>query len=355
MGSLPKPAHLEIRIDEWRVAQQNIDAVDVELEWRGAHKDTALAELLAALPPRTDFVPIRLADGRTELAYAAWKRIRFGRGRWIFELARYDYESWAGGPVDRLAQDRKRLTEMVRRYIPDFDEYTDKQQVDFLIRTQQKLNTIRDSAEAALVHLEYAAPDRNKATPWRKDPLLYVRAAVFSDVISNSCRVGELLGIPPSPSDAVRNQNQNVRTKAKWGRELLHTYFGETEWKIKVERIRKYRRWWEQFESLLYSPKEQIYFLLAKARGTSLEHERLIAEGDGFDRKLDEWIAVVESRFRLEEKLDHWDDPHKGNAEWTAVENERRTIQSEQFRIQATDERFNKALSVFEALPVSQP
>jgi hypothetical protein len=354
MGSLPKPTHLEIRIDEWQVAQQNIDAVNVELEWRGAHKDTALAELLRALPPRADFVPIRLADGRTELAYAKWKRMRIGKGRPIFELARYDYESWAGGPLDPLPQNRKRLTEMVRPYIPDFDKYTDKQQVDFLIRTQQKLNAIRESAEALLVHLEYAAPDRDKPIPWLKYPLLYVRAAVFTDVISNSCRVGELLGITPSPSDAVRNQNQNVRTKAKWGRELLQAYFGETEWRIKVERMREYRRWWEQYEAL-DDPKEQIYALLAKAGGTTPERERFFAEQDGFDRKLDEWIAVVESRFKLKERLDHWDDPHKGNAEWTAVENERRTVQDEQFRIQATDKRFNKALSVFEALPVSQP
>jgi hypothetical protein len=347
MGSLPKPTHLEIRIDEWKVAQQNIDAVDVEIEWRGARKDSALAELLAALPPRNDFVPIRLADGRTELAYEAWKGIRFGKGRPIFELARHDYESWAGGPADSLAQAWKRLTEMIRPYIPNFDDYTDKEQVDFLIRTQEKINAIGDSVEALVTHLEYATPDR-APFPLRKNPLLYVQAAVFSDVISNSCRVGELLGIPPTPSDTVRNQNQNVRTKAKWGREFLHSYFGEEEWKIKVERMREYRRWWAWYETL--DNKDGFYALLAKARKTPLKHERLAAEKDGFDRKLDKWIALVEARLEIEEVQDK--NKYNDDFAWPGtIETERRRILDEQFRIQEADERFGEAFSVFKAPP----
>jgi hypothetical protein len=352
MGSLPKPAHLEIRIDEWQVAQQNINAVDVEIEWRGAHKETALAELLAALPPRTDFVPIRLADGRTELAYKRWKGTRFGKGRPIFESARQNYEAWAGGPGDPLAQDRKRLIEMVRPYIPDFDDYTDKKQVDFLIRTQEKVNAIRDTVDDLLVYLEYAAPDKGRPLPPLKNPLLYVRAAVFSDVMSNSCRVGKLLGIPPTPSDADRNENQNVRTKAKSGRELLHTYFGETEWKNKVGRMREYRQWWVWYESL--DNKDGMYALLAAARKTSLEHEKRAAEQDGFDRKLDEWIALVEARLEIEELQDQ--NKYNDDFAWPgAIESERRSIRAEQFRIQESDERFGKALSVFDRSPDYRP
>jgi hypothetical protein len=239
---------------------------------------------------------------------------------------------------------------MIRRYVPDFDEYSDKEQVDFIIRTQEKIDAVRDSVEALIAHLEYAAPDKRKSLPPLKNPGRNVQAAVFSDVLGSTRRAGELLGIPLPPSDEVRNENQTVRTMAKLGRELLCRYFGEAEWKTKVERMREYWRWWEQFNSL-DDPKEQIYALLAKACGTSPEHKRLSAEKDGFDRKLDEWIALVESRLELEETLDQWEHHNKGNAEWTSVESKRRSIQAEQFRIQETDERFAKALSVFDAPP----
>jgi hypothetical protein len=113
--------------------------------------------------------------------------------------------------------------------------------------------------------------------------------------------------------------------------------------------MREYHQWWQQFKSL-DDPKEQIYFLLAKARGTSPEQERLSAETDGFDRKLEEWIAVVEARLELEATLDQWEG-QKGDARWTNTEMERRSIQDEQFRIQATDDRFDEALSVLDAPP----
>ncbi len=350
MNSLPKPSHLEIRIDEWQVAQGRIDAVGVNLRWRGARDDPALAELLTALPPGEELVPIKLVDGRTELAFKSWKRMRFGKGPPIFESARHHYEGWAGGPADRLAQARKRLTNMIRPYVPNFDDYTDEEQVDFIIRTQEKINAVRDSVEALIAHLEYAAPDKRKAFPPLKNPRRNIQAAVFCDVMGSSRRAGELLGVPLPRSDEVRHENQTVRTMAEPGRKLLCSYFGEAEWKTKVARMREYWRWWEQYNSL-DDPKEQVYALLAKARGTSPEQERLFAEQDGFDRKLEEWIAVVESRFKLQETLDQWEYHNQGDAEWTSVERKRRGFQDEQFRIQKTDERFDKALSVFDGPP----
>jgi hypothetical protein len=239
---------------------------------------------------------------------------------------------------------------MIRPYVPNFDDYTEEEQVDFIIRTQNKVNAIHDSVEALNAHLEYAAPDKRKAFPPLKNPRRNVQAAVFCDVICSSRRAGELLGIPLPPSDEVRHENETVRMMAKPGRELLCSYFGEAEWKTKVERMREYWRWWEQFNSL-DDPKEQIYALLAKACGTLPEHERLYAEKDNFDRKLDEWITVVESRLKLEETLDQWEDHNKGDAEWIGVESKRRGIQAEQFRIQEADERFDKAFSVFDAYP----
>ena len=350
MSSLPGPTHLEIRVDEWQVAQEKANAVEVEIRWRGVREDSALAELLAALPPRAGLVPISLVDGRTELAPKEWKGIRFGGGPPIFESARHHYDAWAGGPQDHLATTRKGLTDMIQRYIPNFDSYTDKEQVGFIIRTQEKINAIHDGVEALIAHLEYGAPDKRKPFPPLKNPRLNVRAAVFCDVLGSSKTAGELLGIPLPTTDQYRNENQTVRKMAVPGRELLHSYFGEAEWAAKVRRMREYHQWWQQFKSLDDS-KEQIYFLLAKARGTSPDQERLSAKTDGFDRKLDEWVAVVESRFELEETLDQWEAQSTGNAEWTNTEMERRSIQDEQFRIQATDDRFDMALSMFDSLP----
>jgi hypothetical protein len=222
MRSLPEPAHLEIGVNEWQVAQGKIDGVWVTVDWRGARHDPHLADLLETLPS-TDFVPIRLADGRTKLALEGWKGIRFGKGPTIFESARRQYDYWAGGPADRLAQDRERLTNMIRPYVPNFDDYSDEEQVDFIIRTQEKINAIRDSVEALIAHLEYASPDRRKSLPPLKRPRRNVQAAVFCDMMRSSRRAGELLGIPLPPSDEVRNENQTVRQMAKRGRELLYS------------------------------------------------------------------------------------------------------------------------------------
>lgn len=348
MGSVPKPTHLAIRIDEWRVAQGKLDAIDTVIEWRGVRDNPALAELLTTLPPREDFVPIKLVDGRTELAFESWKHIRFGKSPPIFESARQHYRDWAGGPADRLAQAQRRLADMIRPYVPNFDNYTDKEQVDFLIRTQDKVNAIRDSVEALIARLEYATPDKHKALPLLKNPLHNIRAAVFCDVM-NSRRAGELLGIPLPPSDRDRNENQTARQRAKLGRRLLCDYFGEEGWRTKVERMREYRRWWEHFETL-ESEKDQIYALLAKARRTSPEHERFQAERDGIDKKLDEWIAVVEARLRIEKIQD--ENKYNDDFAWPGtIESDRRSIQAEQFRIQESDKRFTEALAVFDAPP----
>jgi hypothetical protein len=214
------------------------------------------------------------------------------------------------------------------------------------------LNNIRDSVEDLLLHLEYATPGGKKASPPLRNPLENVRAAVFSDVMNSSKRAGELLGIPLPSGDAVRNENQTVRKRAELGRKLLHYYSGEAEWNTKLARMREYRRWWVWYESL--NNKDGFYALLAKARKTSLEHEKLAAEKDGFDRKVDEWIALVETRIEIEEIQDQ--NKYNDDFAWPgAIEGERRSIQDEQFRIQESDERFEQALSVFDAPPEDEP
>jgi hypothetical protein len=135
---------------------------------------------------------------------------------------------------------------------------------------------------------------------------------------------------------------------AKPGRELLFSYFGETEWNNKVRRMREYRRWWQWYESL--DKRDGMYALLAKARKTSLDHEKRAAEADGFDRTLDEWIALVEARLEIEAIQDQ----NKYNDDFArpgVIEIEQRRIQDEQFRIQESDERFAEMFAAFDEPP----
>jgi len=353
MGDLPSPRRLEIRIDEWQVARNNPEAIGVVVDWRQLRGDPALAELLAALPPRATFVPMKVVDGRTELVPAGWKSLRFGSGPPIFEAARLNYKAWTQGQrwanvpsVDRAPE---YLTEMIRRHVPIFDEYAENEQIDFIVRTQAKIDEMWESVEALIIHLEYSAPDKHKALPPLKEPLRDIKAAVFTDVLG-SRRAGELLGIDLPKSDESRNENQTVRKMADRGRQLLHGYFGETEWKNKVERIREYHQWWERWESI-DDPKDQIYALLAKARGTSSGYERLSAAEDGFDELLDEWIAVAEQHQNAMETSDRSDNLDDQDEAYRAA----RRLLDERVSIQESDDRFDQAFSVLDKFPDSRP
>jgi hypothetical protein len=346
--SLPKPAHLEIRIDEWQVVQGDPDGIAVVVEWRGARKDPTFAELLAALPPRMELVPIRLPDGRTDVVPKQWNHVRIGGGPPVFKRAQQNWEGWGHDLWSRgsRAKARRELTDMIRRYVPNFDDYTDEKQIAFMIRTQKKINEVRDSLEGLIGHLEYAAPDKRKARPPLENPSHNVRAAVFTAMSGSSRRAGELLGIPLPPSDEVKHENETVRTAAKQGRELLIHYFGEAEWKAKVERMREYRRWWEYLESIDDS-KEQFYAMLAKACGTSLEHERLRAERDGFDKKLEEWVAAYEQK---ENAMDtFWQT--KGDVEQDEAKRAEDRAWHRMKSLESSDERFDAALSLFDKPP----
>jgi hypothetical protein len=56
MGSLAKPTHLEISIDEWQAAQEKVGAVNVRVSWRGARNDPILTAVFDGLPSSTLFV-----------------------------------------------------------------------------------------------------------------------------------------------------------------------------------------------------------------------------------------------------------------------------------------------------------
>ena len=53
--------------------------------------------------------------------------------------------------------------------------------------------------------------------------------------------------------------------------------------------MRKKRAEWLELED-----KDQIYYLLAERRGTSITEERLAGRQDGFDQLLEEWLVAPE-------------------------------------------------------------
>jgi hypothetical protein len=355
MESLPRPTHLEINIDEWKVGQRKVDAVGVLISWRGAEDDPDLTAMLAKLPAKNKFVPIELVDGRTELAPEHWKHFRFGKGSSFFESARTNFEAWGqvwtGGTS--LARDRKRLTNMVLRYVPDFRELTDKEQVDLLVRTQDKLNSIWDSVERLVSHLEHVTPNKGKALAPLENPTDNVRAAVFSDVMRSTRRAGEMLGVPLPSSDEDRHENQTVRQRAKLGRELLHYFYGKEEWERKVARMRGYLAWWDGFNNI-ENPKEQVLALVAKARGTSTEFEKQRANDDGFAEKLEKWLPIVERRLEADATYERLYDQNAPSDELEVARQAVNRAVREQFAFQDTDDRFHLAFSVFD-VPPSQP
>lgn len=348
MGSVTGPAHLDIEIDEWQAAQEKPEAVSAHFTWRGAREDPVLDALFAGLPAGSGLVRINLLDGRTELAPGAWRGLRFGKGQPIYEAARGNFEAWSGGRSFLEEARRSEVGRMIRRLVPDFDDYTDKEQVDFIVRTQDKIDAVKQSADDLADHLEYAGLGTSRAVPPRKKPALKVRAAVFSDILRSTRRAGELLGIPHKDKVA-RYENQRVRKMAKIGRDLLHDYYGKSEYEAKIERIQRYYGWWKWFSSI-EDPKEQMYILLAEAHGTSAEVEKLRGDEDGFAEKLDEWVTVVEVCLEAQEMYRKCGDSDQGEE----AGNKARRLWAEQTRIEDLDARFGTALA-FSALDAPPP
>ncbi len=353
MGSVPKPAHIEIRVDEWRAAQKEADAVKVEVSWRGVRKHPALAELLKQLPPHAEFTRIKLADGRVKLAPESWRRIRFGGGPPIFESARKNYEVMGEAlhEVPALKEALDYVTRLARGYVPDFDGYSEEQQADFIILTQEKINSIYTSVDGLIAHLEHAGSGKHKPYPPLRNPRHNVLAAVFRDVLGSTNRAGELLGVPCSRGDEDRDENQRVRKAADLGRELLLYYFGEEEWRLRVERMGEYRKWWEHFESI-NTPEEEFFALLAKARGTSPEDEKHFASKDGFKAQLGEWIALGERKEKADETYRHAKNDEMLLERSMREANE---LADRIVDIEEGDQRFALALSVFRGPPPTCP
>lgn len=353
MGSAGVPDRISIEIDEWGTAQERIEGVIVQVTWRGARNDPTVAALLAALPSSTviipgfphislrKLVPIKLLDGRTELAPESWKGLRFGKGRPIYELARKNFEAWSGGGSFLEGARRSEIGRMTRRLVPGFDDYSVKDQIDFMKRTVKKVEAVERSVGDLIKHLEYAKPDTARAANPLKEPTAKVRAAVFSDMLNSTRRAGELLGVPVPQKDQDRHENQTIRKSANLGRALLYEYYGKSEYEAKIVRMRRYHHWWERYDAI-EDPREQMYVLLAEAQGTSTDHEKRLAFEDGFGEKLEEWVAVVEQRLNADETLQRSEDP----AEEEGARQAANQLWDRQQAIEETDARFEMALSL---------
>jgi hypothetical protein len=82
-----------------------------------------------------ELVPIKLLDGRVELAPKSWKSLRFGKGRPIYELAWGDFEAWSGGCAFLNEARLSEIGKLARRLVPGFD-------VDTTPKTQNGLSCV---------------------------------------------------------------------------------------------------------------------------------------------------------------------------------------------------------------------
>lgn len=292
MNSIPKPARVEVRIDEPRVARGSVDSrsVKVKVWWREPQADSAIIAALAKPPRLMDVAILRRMDGGVELVPRAWLGMRFSSNKeTFFEIAK---KTPGGlGPVFKVSVACKRATELIRQYQPDFDSYAPDEQAEFVMRTIERLNERSRAHENLIKHLEYAMPGGRKAVAPLKDPERTIMAAILSDVHDlSTLQVGEKLRMPPPLSCRIKGENQTVRKMIDRGHFLLEQCFEAEGWRARVERIRAERERWNSIEG----PEQQFYALLAEKRGTSPEEEERAAIENGFEKTLDEWVRAHE-------------------------------------------------------------
>lgn len=231
---------------------------------------------------------VRRADGEIELIPAAWRRVRIG-GVLLRELARKTPGGIGRVPAVEAA------TEYVRkRFESDFDNWSPEERADMLLRTIRKSNEAAKRLSELDAHSEWAAPNRSKAVPTLKSPGRGVMAVILKEVHGlSTLRIGEELGIPAQANSHDKGENQAVRKAAEQGRDLLEGFFGVAEWDAMVQRMQAGRERWHGLDD---QPKKQLYILVAEYRATDVEQEERAARADGFDGKLDEWMAAWERK-----------------------------------------------------------
>lgn len=170
MNNVPKPARIEIQIDEPRVARGSVDwrSVQVTIKWREVEVEPPIIAALAKLPDPVEVMPLKREDSGVELVPRDWRNMRLGtKGPTFLELAR---ETPGGlGPAFAVAQACGYATKLIKQYLPDFDSFDPEEQTDFLLRVIGRLNEVSKSVKSLEMYLQYARPGR-QAVPPIKDP-----------------------------------------------------------------------------------------------------------------------------------------------------------------------------------------
>jgi hypothetical protein len=307
MGSVPKPAFLQIRglDNEETTARCSTEESDlfvhsvermhvfIQVQWRQADQVPTLLSILSEIPktPQShDLEVVKRGDGMYTIVPRGLRSLEDRRGRGagptFYELARR-------GHISPLRHYLKCGNNLIRQYQADFDYSNSAEEARLLLYTLERINQVRESVKDLQNYLWYSKPNKNKAVAPIKDPQRDVRASVLQDIFDlSTLRIGEALGFkaPPDLDKSLEHENAAARASARRGRELLHHYFGVDGWRQKVERARANRALWHELED---QPKGQVYYLLAECHGTSIEEEEKHSSRDGFDQLLEEWIAAL--------------------------------------------------------------
>jgi len=194
-----------------------------------------------------------------------------GYSRRLEEQATQEYRNLA---ADLQVSTLEYVVALLRHYRPGFDDLPKEEKHGLIMGCCKRVNTLLDASRQLGAFLEYGAPDKDLRPPVEKAQQ-YVRAAELKDVEGLSdCKIGEILGIDPAPSDSVRRQNSRVNHAVKQGRRLLFDAWGEDDWQKHAETKMAECEW---FSTL--SEDERGWVEFAESEGWSAEAGlRLAAE-----------------------------------------------------------------------------
>ena len=162
MGSVPKPAYLDIRgLDNERaIARCSTEEsglfvhsveklhVFVRVQWRQAERVPSLLSVLAEIPsaPRDhNFEVTRRDDGRYILVP---RDLRTFEERWGHGAGPTQYELTQQGHIPpRFESYLDYGSNIIRQYQPDFDYSQSEEQANLLMRTLERINRVRESVE----------------------------------------------------------------------------------------------------------------------------------------------------------------------------------------------------------------
>jgi hypothetical protein len=134
---------------------------------------------------------------------------------------------------------------LLRHYRPEFDSLPQQEQKDLIKGACERVNKLLQASRQLGAFLEYGNPNKDLRSPIEKAQE-YVRAAELKDVQRLSdCKIGEILGIDPAPSDSARRQNSRVNHAVKQGKRLFFSAWGTDGWQRHVETKRAELEWFK--------------------------------------------------------------------------------------------------------------